>query len=129
MASWLGLSFELLCFNHSSEIATALGFSAVRYQAGPYFKQKANGELTGVQLDLVFKREDKVFTVCEVKYQSGTVGLDAAKQLDKAIASVGEFKNKTVQKVLISGGAVSRNLEDGIHFSKVLTSEDICKMD
>lgn len=131
MASFLGSCFELLCLNHKHEIAKALEFSGIRYQAGPFFRRaskgkRAEGEVEdGVQLDLVFKREDKVFTVCEIKYQVASVGIEVAKKLDQAIAKIPDFKSKTVQKVLITNEKAAKTLMDGISFAKVLTSEDL----
>jgi len=125
MSSWLGISFELTCLNHISEIAQVLGFAAVRYQAGPYFRHGSTSEGDGAQLDLVYKRGDMVCTVCEVKYQNGPIGISVAKRLDEAISKVKELKNKTVQKVLIGKDPTSNKLEDGVNFSRVLSIDEI----
>lgn len=125
MASWLGLGFELLCFNHLEEIASALGFSAVRYQAGPYFRHSSHGKLSGVQIDLVFKRADLVYTVCEIKYRCTDSASEHGTKLDQAIAKITALKDKTIQKVLITGSTSKKVSADGLHFSKALTVENL----
>lgn len=132
MASFLGSCFELLCLNHKHEIARALEFSGIRYRAGPFFRRNSGkkagekrGGDEGVQLDLVFQREDKVVTVCEIKYQVEPAGLDVAKKLNQAIAKIPELKSKTIQKVLITNEAAAKTVQAGIHFSRVLSSEDL----
>ncbi len=128
MSSWLGLSFELLCLQHHAEIAIALGFAAVRYQVGPYYQVSSKYNSRGFQLDLVYKRSDKVFTVCEVKYQVNVGSLNVAKKLDQAIQEAPELRNKTIQKVLINAASTKTDLADGIHFSRVLSPEDLCQV-
>lgn len=40
--TWLGRSFEQLCFKHAEKIAQILGFSGIDYSYGPYFKPPKN---------------------------------------------------------------------------------------
>lgn len=125
MAAWLGHSFELLCLNHADQIAKILGFSAVRYQCGPFFRHNKKGEIVGVQFDLVFKRADKVFVVCEAKYQSSSVGEEVGQKLRAAIAEAPELAGKTVQRVLITNAEVTRAVNSGLYFNAVVKIEDL----
>lgn len=125
MHSWLGRSFELLCYNHVEQIAQLLGFPSVRYQAGPYFRHNKRGELSGMQLDLVFKRADKVITVCEAKYQKTKVGIEVGKKLEEAISELPEIRKNSIQKVLITNADVAESLKNEMWFARILSANDL----
>lgn len=126
MNSWLGYGFELLCLDHVPEIADLLGFSAVRYKAGPYFRSEASGSsVSRNQLDLVFDRSDKVSTVCEIKYQENVNISEAGKQLTKTIEQIPYFKNRTVQKVLIVSGDIDDSKNNHQYFSRIVNIREI----
>jgi len=136
MHSWLGESFEVLCLNHISQIAKALEFSAVRYSAGPFLqskraskrKRQSQGEVGAAQLDLVFKRKDGVYTVCELKYASKLNLKEIARSMNAAIAKVKVLENASIQKVLISDQSISTLDEaDGVTFNKILSIEELVK--
>jgi len=80
---------------------------------------------SGVQLDLVFKRADLVYTVCEIKYRCTDSASEHGTKLDQAIAKITALKDKTIQKVLITGSTSKKVSADGLHFSKVLTVENL----
>ncbi len=123
-SSWLGRSFELFCLNHCHDIAKILGFSAVDYQAGPYFNHSKKGQLSGVQIDLIFDRADKVITVCEIKYQNSAIGMNVIRELQGKIEKIEELQNKTVQKVLISKSQASPEVLKSGYFSRVILAEE-----
>lgn len=123
--SWLGISFELLCYHHRHLIARKLGFGQIEYTAGPYFRHNKNSKLKGVQVDLIFYRKDKVFVVCEIKYQEKTIGISILNELAEKIAKIPELENKTVQKVLISAGKVSAEVENSPGLNAILTADDL----
>lgn len=108
--TWLGHAFELLVLQHADRIAELLGFSGIRYNAGPYFRHHRGGTIKGVQLDLVFDRADKIYTVCEAKYLNASIPLAVGRELNQKIDQIEEFKEKTVQRVLISNQPASPDL-------------------
>ena len=59
--TWLGLSFERLCFAHVYAIQKALGISGVATKTYPLLTPDA-------QMDMVIERADKVTSLCEMKY-------------------------------------------------------------
>jgi AAA+ ATPase superfamily predicted ATPase len=130
--SWLGRGFELLCMNHSVQIATILGFGGITYRAGPYFRSRkkdiqlddSQADNQGVQFDLIFDRADKVLTICEMKYQEANVGLEVGRQLQEKINKVSAFEKRTVQKVLISKSPATKELErSGVFYRTILAEE------
>lgn len=73
--SWLGFSFELLCFMHVAQIKKALGISGIATSVSTWrkFATKTNDnkkELSaeGAQIDLLIDRIDKMIHLCEIKF-------------------------------------------------------------
>lgn len=122
---WLGVGFEMLCIQHASVIANILGFGGIEYNAGPYFRHGTNGILSGVQIDLLFDRCDKVITVCEIKFQDKPIGLEIAKELQTKITKIPQLENKTVQKVLITNSEPSKELIKSSIFSKIIRAKEL----
>lgn len=74
-ANWCGLAYERVCLLHIRQIKQALGISGVisneyTWRTPPY------ADLTGVEIDLLIDRADKVFNVCEIKYSKGKYTID-----------------------------------------------------
>lgn len=120
---FLGLAFEHFCHQHASLIARKLGFSAVSYSHGSWFRK---GDLaTGAQVDLLFKRADKVITLCEVKHRE-RVGLEVIAEVERKVAALSAFfRNHTVEKVLISALPPAATLVNEGYFARILTADDL----
>lgn len=75
--AWSGYAFEGICLKHHEQIKSALGFAAVAATAAPWrwVPDKGSGE-RGAQIDLLFDRADRVFTLCEMKYEAGPLLVD-----------------------------------------------------
>jgi len=123
--NWLGHSLELLVIRHTERIAALLGFSGIRYSAGPYFRHNKGGTVRGVQMDLVFDRADRIYTVCEVKYLNAPVPLSVGRELSLKIDQVEEFAKKTVQRVVISNQVASLALKESGLVSRVINVEEL----
>ena len=89
MEQWLGYSLERYCRNHSHVIAQHLGFAAVEYQSGSFFNRATTKEDRGFQIDLLFKRADRVIILCEVTYNSSPITVSVAR---KALESFAAYK-------------------------------------
>ena len=66
--SWVGYTFELICYKHLSQIREALDISVTSKIGGWYYYPKKGNKEEGAQIDLLFDRNDKVITICEIKY-------------------------------------------------------------
>jgi predicted AAA+ superfamily ATPase len=123
--SWMGRAFELVCLRHQAVIARELGFEAVDYEAGPWFRSPRKG-LEGVQIDLAFDRADGVITLCEMKRQTAPVGRAIIAEVErKAEALRHAYPRRTVQPVLIVDGQVSREVEASGYFFRVLQAGEL----
>jgi hypothetical protein len=123
--SWMGRAFELVCLRHQAVIARELGFEAVDYEAGPWFRSPRKG-LEGVQIDLAFDRADGVITLCEMKRQTAPVGRAIIAEVErKAEALRQAHPKRTVQPVLIVDGPVSKEVEASGYFFRVLQAGEL----
>ncbi len=122
---WLGFSFERFCCQHNRLIAKILGFHGVRYRSGAYFSRTAEKSQPNFQFDLVFERDDKVVTVCEIKYLQSKVSTSVVTEFERKLALFLLSKTRTLHKVLIAPeGADSAVLRRG-YFDQVITLNDL----
>ena len=125
--SWLGRSFELICMRHAEKIAQLLGFAGVQYEFGPWFRAPRRG-LDGVQIDLAFGRADHVITLCEMKRQTAPLGKSLIAEVERKVQVLqSEFPRFTIQRVLITDGPVSKDLQASGYFYRILGSEELAK--
>ncbi|MCP4130971.1 MAG: AAA family ATPase [bacterium] len=85
---WSGYIFEEICIKHSHLIKKALGISGVitRSSAWNYSTAKKAASTKGAQIDLLFDRNDRVISICEIKCHNSPF------QIDKKYSEV--LKNK-----------------------------------
>lgn len=117
-----GLALEHLCYHHAHLIAQRLGFSAVLYEYGSWFRK---GDLaTGAQVDLLFRRADRVLTLCEVKFAQ-KVGTKVIKEVEQKVQALAAMGRYTVERVLITVHPPTQNLLNEGYFNQVLTVEEL----
>ncbi|XZE19887.1 ATP-binding protein [Pirellulaceae bacterium SH449] len=121
---WLGGAFERFCRDHAFSIADLLGFSAVQFKVGTFFRR---GNITefGAQIDLLFDRNDKVYTVCEVKYQDGPIGVDVIADVERKLKSLPMSPRRSLQKVLIASSPITKGLRERAYFDRVVSLEEL----
>lgn len=133
---YLGYAFERFCRVHAHDIAKILNFSAVKYDAGPFYSRALNQESPAFQIDLLFDRQDRVITVCEIKYRQGKIGTSVIEEFEKKLEGLENFLtgkntkraknlNKTFYKVLIAPFGIDQALESRHYFDRILTLEDL----
>jgi len=83
--SWRGKAFENVCFQYTDKIAEILEFSGINYRVGPYFRTK-QGNKPGVQIDLIFDRDDNVLTLCEMKSSKSPISIEVEQEINSKIA-------------------------------------------
>ena len=83
--TWRGLAFERLCLQHVPQIKMALGISGVLTKVYAWRHVPDEVYTTGVQIDLLIERADRVVNVCEVKYSSHPFVID--KNYDRQLRS------------------------------------------
>ena len=124
-SKWLGFAFERLCRKQHHLIAKILGFHGVHYRSGAFFNRAAQNQTTGYQCDLVFERDDKVLTLCEVKYAKSKIGTGVIAELEAKRAHIPQGKRMSVQKVLITTEGADPALLRKAYFDHVIVLEDL----
>lgn len=122
-AIWQGLAFEYFCDRNHELVAKKLGFSAVRYEHGSWFKKRDMAN--GAQVDLLFLRSDRVITLCEVKFQSEVIGKEVIEAVQNKIRLLPNPKQLAIEPVLISVSPASSELINEGFFCAILTGEDL----
>jgi hypothetical protein len=119
----LGFAFERWIFSKQNKIAKLLGFSAVEYSCGAYFRRDE-----GAQIDLVFERKDGVSTLVEIKYTDepvDTTVIDECRKKEKAYLAT---KKNSIEWILISAIGASSEVTDSGFFREILTLEDLAEL-
>jgi hypothetical protein len=103
LTQWRGYAFERLCRRHAFEIATFLRFSGISFKSGSWFR--SSGKIgKSAQIDLLFQRQDKVVTLCEIKYVQSLSSQKVVHDLQNKIRILQEyFPAYGIQKVLLLG--------------------------
>jgi hypothetical protein len=122
MAQWYGYSFERLCLKNSRLLAELLGFSGVSYQAGSWFRTIQRKK---IQVDLLFKRADKVIVLCELKHQEVLKSKSIIQQFERNYKYIQEyFPGYTIQKVLVTAtDDINMSLKN--YFHKTINLQNI----
>lgn len=76
ISSWMGLTFELICMGHHSQIKKALGVSGMATAVSTW-RCKPDDEVgtPGAQIDLIIERADRIIHLCELKFSQEPYGL------------------------------------------------------
>ena len=118
---WMGFAFERFCLKHSGYLAEIMGFKDEMLLASPYFKR---GE-PGFQVDLVYKRTDKVIVVCEIKYGSEKISTKIIPEMEKKCTAMAIPRGFTLERALICLYGPDDALRNSGYFNHYVTVEDI----
>jgi len=126
IASWRGIAFEEVCFNHISQIKFALGiFGVSSVESAMIVKGENNND--GMQLDLVIERNDDVVNICELKCYKNAFTIDKAYNtvlINRQSAMEKRFQNKSIHLTLITTNGVTDN-EYSSTFQSKLSLDDL----
>ena len=117
----LGYAFERFCLKNAAYLAKIMGFSDDVVACAPYFGK--NG--AKFQIDLVFKRADKVITICEIKYHDNQIGTQVIKEVMKKTEQFPLPKGYSLETALISVHGANKALKDSGYFHHMITVSDL----
>jgi len=118
---WLGFAFERFCLKHAGMLAFVMDFADDLLLASPYFKK--NDEK--FQIDLLYKRADRVITVCEIKHQNKKIATDIIPEMQRKCALLKVPRGYALEKALISLYGPDNSLKDTGYFHHFVTLDDI----
>jgi AAA+ ATPase superfamily predicted ATPase len=119
--TWLGFAFERFCIKHAAYISRRMGFEDEMLVASPYF-EKGDERF---QIDLIYKRSDKVITVCEIKHRNVQVTTKVIPEVERKISRLKIPRGYSCEKALISVYGPNQALRDSGYFDHALTLDDI----
>ena len=110
---WAGLTYEMVCLDHTSQIKKCLGISGVLTEESAWSYAGGTDGTKGAQIDLVIDRRDHIIDLCEVKYSENEYVIDKEYEMklrDKREIFREQTKtNKTLQIILITTYGIKRN--------------------
>ena len=125
--AWAGFTFEQLCKDHIKLIKRKIGISGVLTSQSAW-STTADEVHDGAQIDLLIDRNDRVITICEMKFSEKPFVID--KQYDEELRNkIGTFKfvtrtKKAVQLVMVTTYGVKQNMYSSIIQTQV-TMDDL----
>lgn len=130
--SWTGYAFESVCLKHLPQILRALRLDSIACEIGNWrFIPTKGSKETGVQIDLLFDRQDNTVTLCEIKYSTNKYVIDKAYAKDlQSKLDVFQYKTKTPKQLLlafISVNGVKKNLWSDDLITNEVDLEDLFK--
>lgn len=124
-STWAGLSFEMLCLNHSEQIKQALSIAGMQSEVLSWFGQ---GEFRKAQIDMLINRSDDCINICEMKYYNDTLRMTQQDEDDlRRKVNVFLEQSRTHKQIIITM-ITAHGVEHNTHFGLVqqeLTIDDI----
>lgn len=125
--AWRGRAFENVCLKHVEQIKAAMGVAGVSSDNAPWTMRGAE-EQSGMQIDLIIDRSDRVVNLCEMKFVVGEfeVTKDYEKKLrDRLSWMIAHVeKRKNVQMTLVTTYGLKYGIHSGV-FQKVITMDSL----
>jgi AAA+ ATPase superfamily predicted ATPase len=121
--AWLGFAFENFCLTHAMHLAHIMGFESQVIHYGPYFNRSSEG----FQIDLIYLRNDRVITVCEMKYYDKPVSVGVVRETERKCALLKIPSGYTLEKALISRFGADAALKELDYFHHDVTVKDLFK--
>ena len=122
---WRGYAFEQVCLTHVRQIIKTIGVAGVITHVESWRSEQSE---PGVQIDMLINRNDRVISLCEIKYSDAEFSItkkNAQELRNKRNVFIEESRTKkAVQIALITPVGVKRNENyDLVH--SIVTVEDL----
>jgi hypothetical protein len=126
----LGYSFERWCRFHADTLSKAMSFDQIGFSSGAFFSRKLQRK--GVQIDLLYKREDYRLVICEIKYSTPSSSASVFNKLRESGQILKElhgreFSKYTLQYALIVGEEIPDKVKFNDLFDYVVSLSDLVK--
>jgi AAA+ ATPase superfamily predicted ATPase len=128
VSSWAGLAYEAICLKHIAQVRKALGLEKVTCKTGSWqFSPQKGSKEEGVQIDLLFDRQDGAVTICEIKYSEKPFVIDKtyAKKLMLKMDTF-ELRFKTTKQIILAL-VTTMGLKSSVWSKEIVDKEVILK--
>lgn len=111
VAVWQGLTFELICMAHLSQIKQRLGIAGVLTSTSSW---RGTGD-DKAQIDLVINRDDRYIHLCEMKFSNSQFSI--TKDYEQRLRDrMGAFRDQTrTNKTLFNTFVTTFGVKPGVH--------------
>lgn len=127
--SWCGFTYESICLKHYQSLMKALDLAGIGVAPGSWRYQSKQPKESGIQIDLLFDRDDGVITLCELKYYNNSFAIDKAyaTELERKVTV---FKKITKTKkdiflCLVTPSPAVQNMYYGRHIHNEINLEGL----
>ncbi|MCP4678881.1 MAG: AAA family ATPase [Deltaproteobacteria bacterium] len=121
--SWMGYAFERFCRKHAYYLAEIMGFADEVESFGPVFQRKD----TRFQIDLLYKRVDKVVTVCEIKFRNSEIDTPVMVEMKQKLEKLKIPVGYSVETALVSSHGPNSSLRATEFFDHHVSVHDFLK--
>ena len=104
-------------------LARLMGFEDNVVQWGPYFQRSDEG----FQVDLIYLRNDKVITLCEIKYYDKEVPVTVVHEVKRKCGLIDVPRGYTLETALISRFGPEKALRELDYFHHYIDGADFFK--
>ena len=118
--AWMGYAFERFCFKHAFYLAQLMGFADEVESFGPLFHRKD----THFQIDLLYKRFDKVVTICELKFKESKIDVPVMGEMKRKLDKLKIPTGYSWETALVSSHGPTASLRDAEFFDHHVTVRD-----
>lgn len=98
-----------------------MGFADDMLLASPYFRK----EDKGFAIDLLYRRADRVITLCEIKHRNSEIKPSVIPEVERKCALLSLPRGYTLEKSLVSLHGPDRALRDSGYFHHHVTLDDL----
>lgn len=127
IAAWQGFAFEEVCFAHPLPIKTALGISGIQTNISSLIIAKDKNQ-SGMQIDMLIDRADRVINLCEIKYcnQKFVIDKNYEEKLRHRVDKIRELtkSRRNIHLTLITTFGLHYNEYSG-RIQKTITLDDL----
>lgn len=122
---WLGIAFEVFCLKNAMYLAEKAGFANEVISFAPLFSSKDEK----FQIDLIYKRSNKIYTVCEIKFSDVPISTAIIPEVKRKLNLFPHKVTDTIETMLISPLGADQALEQSQFFHHVISLKEIFKDD
>lgn len=119
---WRGFAFERFCRQISKKIAEILQFARIKYKSGACYSKSTEDNF---QIDLIYKRSDHTYTICEIKFLDSDTGSEIITPFEEKIRKANLKTNYNLEKILITAGEIKPDLRQRAYFDYVIKLDDL----
>ena len=122
---WLGIAFEVFCLKNAMYLAEKAGFAHEVISFAPLFSPKDEK----FQIDLIYKRSNKIYTICEIKFSETAINTSIIPEMERKLKLLPHKSSDTIETMLISPFGADQALIQSQFFHHILSLKEIFEKD